>query len=147
MDLRFNIQTLIERPIAEVFDAIRNPKKLEKYFATGGADETLETGKTVYWAFKGYPGKYPVKIVEVIPEELIVFEWESNSGGYDTRVEMRFEEVEGDRTMLSIAETGFTETPEGVEDSFNNCSGWTFMGCTLKTYLEHDIVLNHALAE
>ena len=37
MVLRFTVQARIKKPINEVFDAVYNPKKLSKYFTTGGA--------------------------------------------------------------------------------------------------------------
>jgi len=44
MDLRFTVQTKIQKPVSEVFDAVYNPKKLSKYFTTGGADGPLDEG-------------------------------------------------------------------------------------------------------
>jgi uncharacterized protein YndB with AHSA1/START domain len=37
MDLRFTVQAKIKKPIEEVYEVIYNPKKLSKYFTTGGA--------------------------------------------------------------------------------------------------------------
>ncbi len=51
MDLTFPVQTKIQKPVNEVFDAVYNPKKLSKYFTTGGADGPLDEGKTVMWSF------------------------------------------------------------------------------------------------
>jgi uncharacterized protein YndB with AHSA1/START domain len=37
MDLKFKISAHIARPVAEVFEAVADPKKLSGYFTTGGA--------------------------------------------------------------------------------------------------------------
>jgi hypothetical protein len=51
MELRFTVQTKIQKPVSEVSDAVYNPKKLSNYFTTGGADGPLDEGKTVMWSF------------------------------------------------------------------------------------------------
>jgi len=51
MDLKFAVQTKIQKPVGEVFDAVHNPKKLSGYFTTGGSDGPLDQGKTVLWKF------------------------------------------------------------------------------------------------
>ena len=48
MDLKFRVQTKIQKPIDEVFDAVYNPRKLEKYFTTKSASGPLDAGTTVY---------------------------------------------------------------------------------------------------
>jgi uncharacterized protein YndB with AHSA1/START domain len=37
MELKFQVQGKIKKPVTEVFEAIYNPKKLSEYFTTGGA--------------------------------------------------------------------------------------------------------------
>ena len=67
MDLKFTVQTKIQKPVREVFDAVYNPKKLSKYFTTGGADGPLDEGKTVIWSFNDNGNKispFPVKVKE-----------------------------------------------------------------------------------
>src|SRR5687767_522306 len=103
MELKFTVQTKIQKPIAEVFDAVYNPKKLSGYFTTGGASAPLDAGTTVEWTFADTPGAeigpFPVEVKEVKKNELISFEWEASSGGYNTRVEMTFEETGPDETL------------------------------------------------
>ena len=94
MELKFQVHTKIQKPVAEVFDAVYNPEKLSGYFTNGGASARLETGTTVEWAFADTPGeeiRFPVTVVETIPNESIVFEWSSRSDGGNTRVEILFE--------------------------------------------------------
>ena len=59
MDLQFQVFGKIARPVAEVFDAVYDPRKLSGYFTTGGASEPLDEGTTVTWDFADFPGRFP----------------------------------------------------------------------------------------
>jgi uncharacterized protein YndB with AHSA1/START domain len=141
MDLKFKVQARIKKPVDEVFDAVQNPKKLSGYFTTGGASAPLLEGTTVTWSFHDFPGAFPVEVKKVVRNELIVFEWESNEGGYNTRVEMKFEPLDKKSTLVTISESGWRENQTGLDASYGNCHGWTQMLCALKTYVEHGINL------
>ncbi len=78
---------------------------------------------------------------QVIAGERLVFEWESNEGGYNTRVEMVFKPVDARTTMVQIQESGWKDTPAGREGSHGNAGGWMFMLSALKAYLEYGINL------
>ena len=60
MDLSFDVHARIARPVAEVFAAVAEPRKLSAYFTTGGASGPLREGSTVTWKFGDIPGEYPV---------------------------------------------------------------------------------------
>lgn len=62
MELKFEVQAKIKRPISDVFDAVYNPNKLSGYFTTGGASNPLEEGKEVTWDFHDFPGAFPVQV-------------------------------------------------------------------------------------
>jgi len=141
MDLEFQVNGKIARPVAEVFDAVYNPKKLSGYFTTGGASGPLDEGTTVMWDFADFPGAFPVKVRKVEPGRLIVLGWEAAEGGYETEVRMVFEALEGDATLVRISESGWKETPAGLKSSYGNCMGWTQMICCLKVYLEQGVNL------
>jgi uncharacterized protein YndB with AHSA1/START domain len=144
MDLRFKVHIKIQKPINEVFDAVYNPKKLSFYFTTGGASGPLDEGKTVTWDFADFPGAFPVYVKQVIPNQLIVFEWQaqgSENNPYNTKVEMRFEPLENNSTMVSITESGWKQDEKGLESSYGNCSGWAHMSCCLKAFVEYGINL------
>lgn len=153
MELKFQVQTRINKPRSEVFDAVYDPKKLSGYFTTGGASGPLAEGTTVYWSFAEVPGQYPVIVKKVVPGERIIFEWEASeydefdhsnpppSAGYNTTVEMVFESVTQESTLVKISEWGWRETPQGLTSSYGNCHGWTHMGMCLKAWLEYGINL------
>jgi uncharacterized protein YndB with AHSA1/START domain len=141
MELKFKVQAKIQRPVAQVFDAVRDPKKLSGYFTTGSASGPLDEGATVQWDFADFPGAFPVSVKKVVPNQLIVLEWGASDGDYNTRVEMTFEALDEKNTLVSISEGGWKDTEKGRKASYDNCHGWTQMSCSLKAYLEHGINL------
>jgi uncharacterized protein YndB with AHSA1/START domain len=143
MDLKFLVRLRIQKPVREVFDAVRDPSKLSGYFTNGGASGPLAEGSTVQWAFADDPDaapiSFPVTALEVRENELIVLEWEG-ARGLNTRVEIGFEEIDGE-TIVAISETGWRETQQDLESSYLNCFGWGQMLCCLKAYVEYGIDL------
>ncbi|HEV7643982.1 MAG TPA: SRPBCC domain-containing protein [Pyrinomonadaceae bacterium] len=145
MDLKFKVQTAVQKPVAEVFDAVYNPDKLSGYFTTGGATGPLDEGTTVKWKFADYHGAdeegFPVKITKVVPNELIVLEWAGEKDRPDNVVEMRFKALNDSSTLVSITEGGWSETQDGLNMSYGNCMGWSQMVSALKAYTEYGINL------
>lgn len=160
MDLNFRVAGRIARPVNEVFEAVVDPKQLSEYFTTGGAKGRLATGATVTWDFHDYPGAFPVEVVEVVPNERIVLNWDAAEGeqldpdgrpdvadaGYKTRVTMTFSPVDGgNRTLVEIREEGWRESQGALDASYGNCQGWSQMLCALKAWLEHGINLREGM--
>lgn len=157
MELEFKVAIKIQKPIAEVFDAVYNPKKLSGYFTNGGASAPLDPGTTVTWAFAdavGEPMSFPVKVKQTVPNKLIEFSWgagegefdiktgsQQETGGYDTVVKMEFESLGANDTLVRIQEGKWRETPKGLQGSYGNCQGWMHMACCLKAYVEYNINL------
>jgi uncharacterized protein YndB with AHSA1/START domain len=81
MELKFEVQAKIKRPISDVFDAVYNPNKLSGYFTTGGASNPLDEGKEVTWDFHDFPGAFPVQVKQTIKNKKIVLEWANSEGG------------------------------------------------------------------
>jgi uncharacterized protein YndB with AHSA1/START domain len=161
MELKFRVAARISKPVHEVFEAVADPEQLSRYFTTGGAEGRLETGATVTWDFHDYPGAFPVQVVEVVPDERIVLEWEAAEGeppnvadssrpemanaGYKTTVTMSFKALDDGRTLVEIAEEGWRENQGALDASYGNCQGWTGMLLALKVWLEHGINLREGL--
>lgn len=144
MDLKFTVQTKIQKPVAEVFDAVHNPEKLSGYFTNGGSSGRLDEGQTVEWKFADNPGEEPitgtVTVKKVIPNELIVFEWQG-AKDHDTRVEMNFEKTGDAETLVKITEAGWRENQKDLDSSYGNCFGWSHMVTSLKAFVEYGINL------
>ena len=139
--LKFQVYTKIRKPIREVFDAIRNPTKLSKYFTDGGASGPLEEGKIVQWSFKEPPTPpFPAYVKKVVENKLIVFEWDVMDN-LRTRVEIDFESLGPSSTLVKISEGDWPENEKGLESSYQNCHGWAQMLSCLKAYEEYGINL------
>jgi uncharacterized protein YndB with AHSA1/START domain len=153
MELKFEVGMRVSRPVHQVFEAVADPAQLSGYFTTGGAVGRLEAGQTVQWEFADFPGAFPVEVVEVVQDRRIVLKWEASEGapegadpvvaaGYMTTVTMTFTPLDGDtRTLVTIAEEGWRQTPTGLKASYGNCMGWTQMLVALKAWLEHGLNL------
>ena len=158
MELKFRVSGRISKPVEEVFEAVADPKKLSGYFTTGGAKGRLEPGATVTWDFHDFPGAFPVEVVEVENNRKIVLRWDATEGNaaeqgpenavpanYKTTVTMTFEPLDGNRTLVTIAEEGWRETPGGLSASYGNCQGWSQMLCAMKAYVEYGINLREGM--
>lgn len=139
MNLKFRVQAKIKKPVEEVYDAIYNPKKLSKYFTTGGASGPLDEGKEVMWDFHDYPGAFSVYVKQTVKNQRIVFEWASAVESNRLTVEIDFEQLGDDITLVTISEAGWAnEDQPSLDESYSNCQGWTQMVCCLKVYLEYN---------
>lgn len=139
MSLGFRVSGRIGKPVAEVFDAVVNPKKLSGYFTTiGGASAPLVAGAKVVWW-----GKVPVEVDEVEKNNRIVLRWDAtDADGKDkTRIEMNFEPLDDGGTFVTIAEAGWHEDAVGLKKSYLNCEGWSQMLACMKAYVEYGINL------
>jgi uncharacterized protein YndB with AHSA1/START domain len=136
MELKFQVYAKIAKPVAEVFDAVYNPKQLSGYFTTGGASAPLDEGATVTWDFADFPGAFPVHVRQVERGKSILLEWKAADGDYNTQVRMEFEPLDARSTIVRISESGWHDTPKGLEASYGNCMGWSQMLCALKVYVE-----------
>ena len=150
MELKFKVQTKIQKPIAEVFDAVYNPQKLSGYFTNGGASASLDEGTTVEWAFADNPDEekiaFPVEVKKSVKNELIVLGWEG-APGRQTEVRMEFEAAGENDTIVRISESGWKETQDDLDRSYMNCFGWGQLICCLKAYTEYGIDLRKGAFE
>ncbi len=110
------------------------------------------------WDFADFPGAFPVEVVEVEQDRRIVLRWDAHEGsvdheagtwadgGYQTLVTMTFDPVDGGaRTLVTISEEGWRDTPGGLAASYDNCGGWAQMLSAMKAWLEHGINLREGM--
>jgi uncharacterized protein YndB with AHSA1/START domain len=140
MEPKFQVQLKIQKPVAEVFDAVVRPEKLSGYFLQSASGPLVE-GATVKWKFAEVPEAFDVVVRQVVKNERIVFEWPSETGGYNTRVEMVFQPLDERNTMVQISESGWRPDPAGIKASYGNAGGWMHMLCCMKAYLEYQVNL------
>jgi uncharacterized protein YndB with AHSA1/START domain len=143
MDSTYRVFIIVNRPRHDVFEAVADPDELSAYFTTGGASGRLEQGVTVMWDFADFPGAFPVRVTQVVPDDEITFEWKANEpdADYNIEVTMRFSDVETGRTKVEIEERGWRDSDAAVKASYGNCMGWAQMLVALKAWKEYGINL------
>ncbi|AHG18655.1 ATPase [Chania multitudinisentens RB-25] len=141
MTFDFQVSARMSKPVAEVYQAVVNPKQLSAYFTTiGGASHPLVAGTTVLWW-----NQTPVEVIEVVENARIVLRWnpDSSTGNqpYKTLIDMLFIPLDDGGTLVKIGETGWEQSDAGQKASYVNCEGWTQMLCSMKAWLEYGINL------
>ncbi len=56
-------------------------------------------------------------------------------------MEITFEPLNKNETLVRIVEGKWRPTQDGLQGSYQNCQGWMHMTCCLKAYLEYGINL------
>lgn len=125
----------IQKPVSEIFEAIINPASIQNYFISKGSGR-LEKGKEVFWEFPEFEGSFPIKVIELIPEELVIFEWDPNS-----IVEIRLRSIAENDTVVTVQETGYQMDEAGIKWLVGQTEGWAnFLAC-MKAWIEFKIPL------
>ncbi|AZB29090.1 SRPBCC family protein [Chryseobacterium balustinum] len=129
-------QMLIRKTIQEVFDAFIDPEITTNFWFTKSTGK-LEEGKTITWEWEMYGAKSEVKVLQIIPNQLIKTEW----GLFSNNVDYEFKEMEKG-TLVIIKSYGYSETGEDLLSVINdNTGGFTTVLDGCKAYLEHGVNL------
>lgn len=125
-------QMLIRKPIQEVFEAFINPEITTNFWFTKSTGK-LEEGKTITWEWEMYGAKSEVKVLQIIPNQLIKTEW----GLFSNNVDYEFKEMEKG-TLVIIKSYGYSEKGDELLSVINeNTGGFTTVLDGCKAYLEH----------
>jgi uncharacterized protein YndB with AHSA1/START domain len=134
-------QTLIRRPVAEVFEAFVNPDTTTKFWFTKSSGR-LEPSAHVQWDWEMYGVSDQVDVKAFEPNKRILMEWGSE-GDARTTVEWVFESRADDETYIVVTNSGFKGTDdEIVQAALDSMGGFTTVLCGAKALLEHDLQLN-----
>ena len=129
-------QMLIRKPIEDVFEAFINPELTTHFWFTKSTGK-LEEGKTIIWEWEMYGVKSEVKVLQIIPNQLI----RTERGEPSTNVDYEFKTMEKG-TLVIIKSYGFSQTGEDLLKVINdNTGGFTTVLDGCKAYLEHGINL------
>lgn len=129
-------QMLIRKPIQEVFEAFINPEITTNFWFTKSTGK-LEEGETIIWEWEMYNAKSEVKVLQIIPNQLIKTEW----GLFSNNVDYEFKEMEKG-TLVIIKSYGYSEKGDELLSVINdNTGGFTTVLDGCKAYLEHGINL------
>lgn len=145
MSRNYTVRTRINRPVADVFNALTNSEAITRYF-TDSVSGGLVPGQEVQWTWDEW-GTNAVFVKTVTPNELIELTLDSRNwaktkdDAYEVLVSFEFEAPDDRTTMLSISESGWRMDEEGYKGSHDNCGGWQDVLCCLKAYLEYGIDL------
>ena len=143
MEKNFTLHTTINKPAAEVFNAVTAREYLSQYFVDRASD-SMTPGKTVVWTWDKW-GDHPVTVIEAVPDVKLVFtlnsvQWQkSESDSYDVTVTFEFESLEAEKTLVSLSEQGWKTDADGYKASHENCGGWQHMLMCLKGFLEYGV--------
>jgi len=141
MDFEVNLRERILKPVNEVFDAVVDPKKMSNYFISG-ASGPIKVG-WVEWEFGDVGAKVPIDVLEVKDNRKIVLE--SSALGPRIRTTIQFAPDGPDATVVTITESTFPLTEEGVKRALGQNAAWTYTLCGLKAYLQFGINLRTGL--
>lgn len=139
---KVDFRILVRVDPGRVFDALATAAGLDEWFTTGAELEPQPGGKLVFrWVNYGldrYTGEYQGKVLAFRRPERYSFQWEADSGGYFTTVEIDFQAVD-EGVIVHLVESGYKDTPEGMQDLLNRVSGWAHVLTQMKYYLEHGV--------
>jgi uncharacterized protein YndB with AHSA1/START domain len=144
MALTIKTQIQIQKPVAEVFEAIVDPAQMSHYFissSTGRMDE----GKSLKWRFPEFDDDYPVRIGKISKPGYISFYWEME--GIELLIEINLTSMPDHSTHVIITEKEMPNDEKGINWLKGNTEGWAnFLAC-LKAWLEYGINLRKGAYE
>jgi uncharacterized protein YndB with AHSA1/START domain len=139
---KVDFKTLIRVPAEQVFDALTTADGLDAWFTNGTSIDLRPGGEIIYrwknYLIHNYTGELRGKVLEVDRPNRYVWEWAADSGGYDTHVVITFTGTD-EGTAVHLIETGYADTPDGMQDLLNRVSGWAEVLTLMKFYLEHGV--------
>jgi uncharacterized protein YndB with AHSA1/START domain len=91
----------ILKPVHEVFEAIVNLDKMNKYFITTSTGR-MENSKTLNWTWEDYDASHEVKVQDIEQDKLISFTWEGS--GVECTVVITVELKGENQTLIKITE-------------------------------------------
>ncbi|WP_178082542.1 SRPBCC family protein [Pseudomonas sp. AOB-7] len=131
-------QMLILRSAADCFEAFVNPKITTKFWFTKSSGR-LAIGRKVRWDWEMFGASDTLTVKELKENHRILIEWDSDL----TKVELNFEPIGEDATLVKIANWGFPGSLEKIlSQAVDAKGGYTIVLAGLKSWLEHGIELN-----
>lgn len=121
----------------EVFEAFVDPLQIGNFWFSSSSERWAQ-GKTIILKYDLYNAEGEMKVVEIVENKKIVFQW--GSPDEETLVTILLNELDSRSTMIEIKEEGFNVNDEDIMNILiGNKEGWVFMLTCLKAYLEFGI--------
>ncbi|MFD1206600.1 MULTISPECIES: SRPBCC family protein [Sporosarcina] len=133
MDTRIKTKMKINKPVAEVFEAIVSPEQIGGYWFSESTGR-LEEGKNVTLKYEEYNAEGEMNVLHVEQDKELIFSWG------ETQVSIMFHATNEDSTMIEVTETGLSsDDPDVINKMMGQKEGWVYMLTCLKGYLENGI--------
>jgi uncharacterized protein YndB with AHSA1/START domain len=136
--IRAKVQIGILKPASEIFEAIVDPQKMNKYFISGNTGK-MESGKNLTWTWEDFGAELEIKVGKVEKDKTVSFEW--NGSGDECVVVITLEPKGENQTLVKITESDWPADYKGANQCMGQVEGWTNFLCCLKAYLEYGINL------
>ena len=136
--IKTKVQMGILKPAHEVFEAIVDPDKMNKYFISTSTGR-MESGKTLIWRWDDFDAAHEVRVKDIEKDKLVSFKWEGS--GVECLVVITLEPKGENQTLIKITESDWSADFEGATRCMGQVEGWTNFLCCLKAYLEYGINL------
>jgi uncharacterized protein YndB with AHSA1/START domain len=133
--VNYTVGIVIKSDLKTVWENVCKADFVKKYFTTD-AIRDLDKGGEVIWVWGEEAAL--LNVLEVYPDEKLIFEWNGTNVDYKIKAEFIFENING-KVKLKIKETGWDGDESGAKSAFANCSGWTEFLNALKVYTEYNI--------
>jgi len=136
--IKAKVQIGILKPASEIFEAIVDPEKMNKYFISGSTGK-MESGKNLTWTWEDFSAELEIKVGKVEKDKTVSFEW--NGSGVECVVVVTLEPKGENQTLVKVTESDWTADYKGANRCMGQVEGWTNFLCCLKAYLEYGINL------
>ena len=137
---------VIRRPVSEVFRAFVDPEVTTKFWFNRSSGP-LARGARVTWYWDVYGVSADVRVLELEPDQRILFEWGDLDAGDASTVALTFEARPDDRTFVHVVNSGFTGDADAVlAKALDSVGGFSLVLAAAKAWLEHGVDL-HVVAD
>ena len=136
--MNVNFEYIINRSVKTIFDAIVDSKQMSNYFISN-ANSSLEEHKVIKWEFADIGSELEIFVKKIEENSLIQFEW--NTTGKPTTVEINLESLDDNTTKIKITEGEWENNEEGSAKVMQQSIGWTDFFCGLKAYVLFNVNL------
>ncbi|RZM05467.1 MAG: hypothetical protein EOO88_54840 [Pedobacter sp.] len=136
--LQIKVALQVQKPVAEVFEAIVDPSQMTHYFIEQ-SNGRMEEGGTLQWKFPEMDMLVPVRVGRIEKDKYISYYWDGEDGG-EFLVEMHLTPYDNNEaTVVTITEKGASNDAAGIKWLQGNTEGWAnFLAC-LKAWKEYGI--------
>ncbi len=136
--IKAKVQMGILKPAQEIFEAVVDPDKMNKYFISTSTGR-MESGKTLIWRWDDFDAAHEVRVKDVEKDKLASFTWVGS--GVECLVVITLEQKDENRTLVKITESDWPADFEGATRCMGQVEGWMHFLCCLKAYLEYGVNL------